>query len=281
MSLFRPERRVPAEHRIPAKTCAVLLFLLVLLGLPGRAGAEESPGRAVNPQALFYQANNLYEEGRYEEAAAAYRQLLDHGYESGNLYFNLGNTYFRMGRTGRAVLYYEKAKRLIPRDADLRANLGYALEGVDEGTPSWQREFYQNLISFFPQGHLALITSSFFALLIAIIIVMLLANGHPDVSFASVLRRSRWRVPFYLCSLLFLLFLTLAGLQYFDRLTPSGVAVEAGGVARYEPAPEATVHFNLDEGSRVKITGEKDDWYLITRRDGRRGWVEKRYIGEI
>jgi hypothetical protein len=186
-----------------------------------------------------------------------------------------------MGRTGWAVLYYEKAKRLIPRDADLRANLGYALEGVEEGTPSWQREFYQNLVNFFPQGHLVLMTSFFFALLIAIIIVMLLANGHPDVSFASVLRQSRWRVPFYLCGFLFLLFLTLAGLQYFDRLTPSGVVVEAGGVARYEPAPEATVHFNLDEGSRVKITGEKDGWYLITRRDGRRGWVEKRYIEEI
>ena len=293
MRLFRPEHRVPAEHcglaahcgparhRGPAKTCAVLLFLLMLLILSGRAGAEETPGRAINPQALFYQANNLYEEGRYEEAAAAYRQLLDHGYKSGNLYFNLGNTYFKMGRTGRAVLYYEKAKEFIPRDADLRANLGYALEGVEEGTLSWQREFYQRLVSFYPQGHLVLITSSFFAMLIAIIIVMLLANGHPDVSFASVLRQSRWRVPFYLCGFLFLLFLTLTGLQYFDRLTPSGVAVEAGGVARYEPAPEATVHFNLDEGSRVKITGEKDDWYLITRRDGRRGWVEKRYIEEI
>ena len=166
MSLSRP------DHRLPVKTCAVLLFLLVLLVLPSRAGAEENPGRVINPQALFYQANNLYEEGRYEEAAVAYRQLLEQGYESGNLYFNLGNTYFKMGRTGWAVLYYEKAKRLIPRDADLRANLGYALEGVEEGTPSWQREFYQNL-SILPQGHLVLMTSFFFALLIAIIIVML------------------------------------------------------------------------------------------------------------
>ena len=172
MSLSRP------DHRLPVKTCAVLLFLLVLLVLPSRAGAEENPGRVINPQALFYQANSLYEEGRYEEAAAAYRQLLDHGDDSGSLSFILGNTYFRMGRTGWAVLYYEKAKRLIPRDADLRANLGYALEGVDEGTPSWQREFYQNLVNFFPQGHLVLMTSFFFALLIAIIIVMLLANGH-------------------------------------------------------------------------------------------------------
>src|SRR5690554_5244048 len=116
MRLFRPEHRVPAEHcglaahcgparhRGPAKTCAVLLFLLMLLILSGRAGAEETPGRAINPQALFYQANNLYEEGRYEEAAAAYRQLLDHGYKSGNLYFNLGRSEERrVGKECRAL----------------------------------------------------------------------------------------------------------------------------------------------------------------------------------
>ena len=84
MSLFRAERRVPAEHRGPAKTCAVLLFFLMLLGLPDGRGRRR-PGAGRQPQALFYQANNLYEEGRYEEAAAA-TGFLDHGYKGGNLF---------------------------------------------------------------------------------------------------------------------------------------------------------------------------------------------------
>src|SRR5690554_6716104 len=273
MSLSRP------DHRLPVKTCAVLLFLLVLLTLPSRARAEENPGRVINPQALFYQANKLYEEGRYEEAAASYRQLLDRGYESGNLYFNLGNTCFRLGRTGWAVLFYEKAKKLIPRDADLRANLGYALEGVEEGTPDWRREVFQNLINFFPTGQLVLITSICFFLLIAMIITALLTDRQQASPRSPGETGRTWRpLARYLCGSIFLLFLALTGLQYFHGLTPSGVAVEDGGAARYEPAPEATVHFLLAEGSRVKITGEKDEWYLITRRDGRRGWVEKQYI---
>src|SRR4029077_19623718 len=62
------------------------------------------------------------------------------GHESGPVYFNLGNAYFRAGNPGRAILNYERARRLMPRDPDLHANLGFARPGgEDEETPVWAR----------------------------------------------------------------------------------------------------------------------------------------------
>src|SRR5690554_103256 len=269
MNLFRQISSVILK---PVLLCALFLFIFPC----ARISAEEYPVRVPNPQSLFFQANSLYEQNRYEEAAACYQQLVDYGYEGGNLYFNLGNTYYKLGRTGPAVLYYEKAKRLMPRDADLRANLSYALEGVEEGTPNWKREFLLNLTGFFPTEQLVIIASFCFFLFTAVVIAALL---FPEKVRAAY--RPWWLgFLFFFGSFLFF-FLTLLGFQYYDRLTPGGVAVEKGGVIRYEPLKEATVHFTLSEGSRVKIAGEKDNWYLITRRDGKRGWVEKYYIEKI
>ncbi len=259
------------------RTFKPILFCVLLLQIAAgtRLSAGEDRDRTSGPYSLFYQANALYQESRYEEAAALYRELVDNGYESGNLYFNLGNTYYKLGRTGLAVLYYEKARRLIPRDADLLANLNYVLEGVEEGIPDWKSEFFRNLVTYLPAEQVVVLASCCFFLFTALVIAGLL---FPEKIRAGY--RSLWLVFCSVSGFFFLFFLTLSGLQYYDRLTPAGVAV-GDGLVRYEPADHATVHFTLAEGSRVKIAGEKDNWYLITRRDGKRGWVEKLYIEKI
>jgi tetratricopeptide (TPR) repeat protein len=82
------------------------------------------------PSALFIRANGLYGDGKYAEAATAYEQILAQGIESGAVQYNLGNAYLKAGDVGRAVLAYERARRLIPGDPDLAANLGFARESA-------------------------------------------------------------------------------------------------------------------------------------------------------
>jgi len=50
------------------------------------------------------------------------------------VYYNLGNACFRQGKLGFAILNYEQARRLAPRDPDILANLRFAEQrlGVDE-----------------------------------------------------------------------------------------------------------------------------------------------------
>src|SRR2546426_6371118 len=84
----------------------------------------------------FKAANALYDAGKFAEAAAAYERVEP---KTASVYFNLGNAFFRQDKVGLAVLNYERARRLAPRDPDILANLKFAEQrlGVDElNTPS-------------------------------------------------------------------------------------------------------------------------------------------------
>ena len=45
--------------------------------------------------------------------------------------------------------------------------------------------------------------------------------------------------------------------------------------SKFEPSLNATTHFKLSEGSKVKILDEQGIWFKIKRRDGKVGWVEE------
>ncbi|MBU1038451.1 MAG: tetratricopeptide repeat protein, partial [Candidatus Omnitrophica bacterium] len=103
---------------------AILLISAALVIFSGTASAVEE--KKSDPNQLFYTANHSYESRDYVKAMEGYVAILESGLESGNLYYNIGNGYLKMGRLGQAILCYERAKRLIPHDSDLRANLTYA-----------------------------------------------------------------------------------------------------------------------------------------------------------
>ena len=69
------------------------------------------------------QAEQAYAKGQVTEAAKAYERLLAQGYQSAELYYNLGNCYARAKQDGKAVLAYERALRLTPGDEAAAGNL--------------------------------------------------------------------------------------------------------------------------------------------------------------
>lgn len=71
-------------------------------------------------------ANRLYQQEQYEQAAAGYEELLAKGGPDAALYYNLGNAYQKLERYGPAILAYERARLLTPRNPDLLANLARA-----------------------------------------------------------------------------------------------------------------------------------------------------------
>jgi len=75
---------------------------------------------------FFLKGNGHYEMGEYEDAVRNYRSLLDTGFESPELWYNLGNAYYKLGRIGYSVLSYERAKKLEPSDESILYNLSAA-----------------------------------------------------------------------------------------------------------------------------------------------------------
>ena len=84
---------------------------LFLLFFPALLTAQIEP--------FFIQGNTHYQNGQYREAIESYESVLQAGFTSPELYYNLGNAYFKLDERGKAVLYFEKAKKLAPRDADI------------------------------------------------------------------------------------------------------------------------------------------------------------------
>jgi tetratricopeptide (TPR) repeat protein len=75
---------------------------------------------------LFDEANGQYKAGNFTEAAATYEKILIAEGPRSSVFYNLGNSYQAQKKYGFAILAYERARLLTPRDPDLLANLNLA-----------------------------------------------------------------------------------------------------------------------------------------------------------
>ncbi len=239
---------------------------IILLLVAAAAHAVEPPA---SPQTTFFHANALYKDGQFTAAAGEYEQLLRSGLASGNVYFNLGNAYFKAGERGKAILHYERARRLMPADPDLDANLAYArsLTGAETCTPPvWERVAFP-VAHRMATGQLVWLTSALYTLL------LLGLTGYRVWP-----RRPRWLAyaAVALATLVVVASTSLAEQVLSNDWQPQAVVIASSDTpARFEPADNGTVHFALKEGSLVRILAARQGWLQIARCDGRRGWLPK------
>lgn len=221
---------------------------------------------------VFYKGNTLYEEGLYDPAIKEYSQLLAQGLESGNLYFNLGNSYFKKGELGKAILYYERAKRLIPRDGDLKSNYKFASSKIAYNVSEESSWLHGALDRFnmFTVNELTIILSCIFTS-----ICVLLITG----IFIHAIKRYAYIV----LPVLIIIFMTLAVSLYnrVSALDREGVIISSHAEAKYEPVDNATTHFTLYEGMKVYVLELKKEWVKLRRPDGKIGWIRAQEMEKI
>lgn len=240
--------------------------------LPERAGIvgekKDPPfSRTRDPNHIFYKAGTHYEEGRYDEAIAEYTKLLEQGLESGNLYYNLGNAYFKEGEPGKAILNYERARKFIPRDGDLRSNYEYAaskLENADMNEAGSWRAGIAETLRVFTLDELTIALSVAFVLGVLAYIAAVF-NLLPRKSAIAVI------------STLTILFISLS-YSIYGRVSVIGkeaVVISERAEATFEPLENATVHFTLYEGMKVCVLQTRDGWSKVRRTDGKIGWIRE------
>jgi len=258
-------RALERARGLTAPTAALLLAAL----LTAAAHAAAPEGAAT----VFFRGNALYGEERYADAIAEYEKVLAGGQESGNLYFNLGNAYLRTGDVGRAVLAYERARRLIPGDPDLRANLAFArtLSGDTDEPPLWVRALFP-LADRLTASALLADASALFA-----VVMFLLTVTHLFVG-------ARWARPAAVVAAVGLVVLLASGVYRLATLElPAHAVVVAKQPAtvRFEPSPNGTSHFEAKPGAVLRLLGEREGWAQVARADGRRGWIPRDTVAPL
>ncbi len=234
---------------------------------PGGGGCAAAAGSGLisDAEALskFAAATEAYKAQNYDKAVASYEEILRGGRESGALYYNLGNSYFKKGNLGKAVLNYERARRLIPRDSDLNFNASHARSraGVPEAPGGFGAELVEQRIRNWTDRELAWTLCG---------LALLLAAAHVSSLFGRWPQRARRAALGFLC----VVWLICAGgfAVKLEAEKDLAVAVVAGE-AKFEPREDATTHFRVTEGARAKVLRVEDAWAKIRRGDGKAGWV--------
>jgi tetratricopeptide (TPR) repeat protein len=215
--------------------------------------------------ALFARAARHYQDGEFQRAKEVYQSILDAGWESGPVYYNLGNTYYRMGQKGRAIVNYERALRFMPRDGDLRFNYRQASAGV----PKFPAGFGPRLVSRAIERHNRFYSQDEMVIILTALATLMVLAGLTGQWQRWPLKRLWWGEG--VLAVIFIIFLTGLILKVQGQLN-SAFAV-AVSEAKFEPNPEATPHFRLREGEAVRVLRSEFGWFKIERTDGQMGWV--------
>ncbi|HEX3046759.1 MAG TPA: tetratricopeptide repeat protein [Bacillota bacterium] len=268
---FRIQSIVSIEVR-RILTLVMFLGLMGLILIQGPSQIVASSPSFQEPDLLFQQANEHYQQGRYDQALLIYQGLIEHGYQSGNLYYNLGNTYLKLGQKGEAVLYYEKARRLSPGDPALNTNLERALKGVKEGAPNRLQQIYRALIYVAPLNLLTVIASALLFLFVLFICLGMLLPGLKNKTTGKMKRG--WLSLTVVTGVLLFCMFSVTALTYFDQSQKQAVIVKSGVNVYFEPQVSETISFKLDEGTRIYLLETKDSWIHVKRLDGKQGWIQ-------
>jgi tetratricopeptide (TPR) repeat protein len=238
------------------------MFFLSLV-IAGISSADEAAQR-------FEQANQLYLQAKYPDAVAQYEKIVQSGFESGELYFNLGNAYYKSGNIQKAILNYERARQLLPRDEDVQFNLQLAnlqvVDKIDAVPRLFVYRWADSMLALFSLSTMGWIVYSFFILTLAAFAFFLYARTYPQK------RLSMFAGLVFSTALI----LTMIGygVQSYKE-TNTEFAIVMSDVANIKAAPDSKGNdlFVLHKGLRVQVLDSVNHWRKIRLADGKVGWI--------
>lgn len=251
---------------------ALLLCLLLSCTLSTKAQAED---------AKFYleQATWHYDQGRFEEAITFYNKALDEGVENGHIHYNLANALYRNANFGEAIYHFRIALTLLPRDADIKANLELARKAAPgrisaESDNSLHLSKLLFLNSLLNESEFMILLSACSVIFWTFVLVFQTrgALSHPSVMLSFAI---------YLFVVLTFLF-TRPGFDGTPRfafssesrmLTPA-VVITNNAQVRSGNSETFQVTFLLSEGAEVLTKEQRGDWIEVLLPNDLRGWIK-------
>lgn len=216
-------------------------------------------------------ARTQYQEGNYAEVASIYEGIEKGGYQSFELYYNMGNVYYKMNDFVRSVLYYERAYKLDPNDEDLLHNLEKVRAHQVDDIGSMENVFfvakwYRSVVGAFSSNTWMYIGGISFC--IALVAFYFFRFNQTT----SVKRTSFFTaLLFILCAIMSTVFsYNHKSLLEADK---AGIVFANSVTIKSEPSVDSKDIFVIHEGLKVTILQMEGAWVRIEVDEEKNGWM--------
>lgn len=221
-------------------------------------------------QDYYLSGNDAIMKSNYDEAIDKYMNILDFGYESSDLYYNLGNAYYKNDNIGKSIWAYSKSLMLNPRDSDVKYNLSIAKARVIDHI-----ELPKNLvlIEMYRDLRMYLITSEWF--LLCSILTGITCLIHLMLNAKILIAKTFEKIKILLIVLN--LFAHFIGFDSYlsNSYVNNAVIVENFVDVFSEPRIDNDKPlFRINEGTIVGVSNNQNNWSEISLVDGKKGWVQ-------
>jgi tetratricopeptide (TPR) repeat protein len=246
----------------------------------------------------FVKGNALYEEGDYQGAVDEYVDLVNSGTVDENLYYNLANSYYRIDELGEAVLFYERALRLVPRDTDVRENLALVRSQLRDKQFVREQNRVVGAIVWL-HNHLStqemiLLASCCYVVLCLLGIVFVFRRSRivsavyqrmSIVSLGRLAGLNKTQDILLVGAIVACLFVSTGFSAYLKVGTQLrrevGVVLEREVPVYGSPTPDSTLQFKIHEGTMVTIHEQRLRRVRIRLPGGLSGWVSIESVGWV
>jgi len=217
----------------------------------------------------FNKANNYYNNSKYLESIKIYESILAGGWESSNLYYNLGNSYFRQNQIGQSVWAYKKALKMDPRNEDLIKNLSIAEAKIKDRIILPDEFYFVKVYGNFKSRYTLkewLLAGGIIVLFA--VVSFLISEFHIFNNLKIV------RVVKILILLTVTIHIVILDKFFDDDDDKFGIIIDNQVKAYSGPFyGDNSILFNINEGTEVMIKQNQKNWTEIILLDGKRAWI--------
>jgi len=212
--------------------------------------------------------NEQYASNKFAEALQSYQTLIKDDVTSFSLYYNLACTYFQLDSLAPSIYYFEKAKKLNPKDADLEHNLSLAngnqQDDIDKFPELFLATFFKNIAN--------ILSSNLWLILAALSLWFAAVHFYLKGSGKIILNEN-----LHIYSLVFgLTCFLMAYLNYsFNYNKKEAIVFNQTTTVYKSPNTDAENLIEIHEGLKVIVLDEVDQWYQIKMTDNTKGWLNK------
>lgn len=230
-----------------------------------------------NAKVIFEKGNDFYKKQNYLEAINNYKLLIDNGFKSSDLYFNLANSYYKNEEIGLSIVFYEKALLLEPSDEDIYFNLQIAnLKTVDKFNNVEINPITKNINSIIYSLHSnTWVYLSVVLFILTLTFLLILFFGKSKFKGLSLILGITTFFSF--------LILTFFAFYTYTKYTSDkfGIVIMTNVYVKFSPDENSDNQIMIHEGTKFEIIETVNNWMKIKLPDGNVGWIDNKNIFEI